>query len=157
MEFDYRRHPVIVVDDEPDILKLFRFSYGDDFEVATAESGANALELLERTDAAVIVADQRMPSMSGTELLARSMDIRPDAVRIVLTGYTDIAALIDAVNSSRIYRYVTKPWSDDELRLTLRRAIEVFQLSRENARLVEELRQANERLQMQNSYLREAA
>ena len=157
MEFDYRRHPVIVVDDEPDILKPFRFSYGDDFEVATAESGANALELLERTDAAVIVADQRMPSMSGTELLARSMDIRPDAVRIVLTGYTDIAALIDAVNSSRIYRYVTKPWSDDELRLTLRRAIEVFQLSRENARLVEELRQANERLQMQNSYLREAA
>jgi DNA-binding NtrC family response regulator len=104
----------------------------------------------------VIVADQRMPSMSGTELLARSMEIRPDAVRIVLTGYTDIGALIDAVNSSRIYRYVTKPWEDDELRVTLRRAIEVFHLARENARLVEELRLANEHLQMQNSYLREA-
>src|SRR5690349_19061778 len=97
-----------------------------------------------------------MPSMSGTELLARSMEIRPDAVRIVLTGYTDISALIDAVNSSRIYRYITKPWEDDELRLTLRRAIEVFHLARENARLVEELRVANARLQVQNSYLKEA-
>ena len=61
----------MVVDDEPDILKLFRFNYGDEFEIMTAESGANALELLDRNDAAVIVADQRMPSMSGTELLAR--------------------------------------------------------------------------------------
>ncbi len=156
MDLDYRSHPVVVVDDEPDILKLFRFNYGDEFEIVTADSGADALELLGRADASVIVADQRMPSMSGTELLARSMEIRPDAVRIVLTGYTDISALIAAVNSSRIYRYITKPWEDDELRLTLKRAIEVFHLARENARLVEELRVANERLQVQNTYLREA-
>jgi two-component system response regulator HupR/HoxA len=156
MTLDYRRHPVVFVDDEPDILKLFRFSYGDEFEVVTAESGASALEVLDKADPSVIVADQRMPSMSGTELLARSMEIRPDAVRIVLTGYTDIAALIEAVNSSRIYRYITKPWEDDEVRLTLKRAIEVFHLARENARLVEELRQANERLELQNSYLRSA-
>jgi len=122
----------------------------------TADSGAAALELLDRADASVIVADQRMPSMSGTELLARSMEIRPDAVRIVLTGYTDVSALIEAVNSSRIYRYITKPWEDDELRLALKRAVEVFHLARENARLVEELRLVNARLQVQNSYLREA-
>ncbi len=156
MELDYRSHPVVVVDDEPDILKLFRFNYGDEFEIVTAESAARALELLDRADASVIVADQRMPSMSGTELLARSMVIRPDAVRIVLTGYTDISALIEAVNSSRIYRYITKPWEDDELRLALRRAVEVFHLARENQRLVEELRQANAKLQVQNAYLREA-
>ena len=98
MDLDYRKNPVVVVDDEPDILKLFRFSYGDEFEVVTAESASNALELLDRADASVIVADQRMPAMSGTELLARSMEIRPDAVRIVLTGYTDIDAIVQAIN-----------------------------------------------------------
>ena len=156
MDVDYRRHPVLVVDDEPDILNLFRYSYDDEFEILTAESGAHALELLGKTDAAVIVSDQRMPAMSGTDFLARSMEVRPDAQRIVLTGYTDIESLIQAVNSSRVYRYVTKPWGDEELRLTLRRAIEMFHLYRENARLVEELRAANEKLAAQNAYLRAA-
>jgi two-component system response regulator HupR/HoxA len=98
-----------------------------------------------------------MPQMSGTEFLERSMDVRPDAIRIILTGYTDVDALVKAVNLSRIYRYVTKPWSTEELRLTLLRAIEVFHLGRENARLVEELRRANERLAVENAYLRESA
>ncbi len=157
MEVDYRQFPILVVDDEPDILSTFRYSYGDEFEVLTAESAARALDILAAHDTAVIVADQRMPAMTGTEFLVRSMDIRPDAVRIVLTGYSDVEALVEAVNKSRIYRYVTKPWEDDELRITLRRAIEVYYLERENARLVEELRDANERLAAQNAYLREAS
>ncbi len=82
------------------------------------------------------------------------MGVRPDAVRIVLTGYTDIEAIVRAVNRSRIYRYVTKPWESEELRLTLRRAIEVFHLSRENARLLEELQRANQRLAAENAFLR---
>src|SRR5207247_1132742 len=92
----------------------------------------------------VIVADQRMPAMSGTEFLERSMALRPDAVRIILTGYTDIDAIIQAINKSRIYRYVTKPWESEELRLTLRRAVEAFHLVRGNGRLAAE-----------NAYLRE--
>ncbi len=156
MEVDYRRFPVLVVDDEPDILRSFSFNYGDDFAVLTAPSPAEGLELLSANDAAVIVADQRMPAMSGTEFLEHSMAIRPDAVRIVLTGYTDIAAIIEAINKSRIYRYVTKPWESEELRITLRRAVEAFLLTRENARLVEELGRANERLAADNAYLREA-
>src|SRR5215468_2790867 len=132
--FDYRQFPVLVVDDEPDILRSFRFNYDEDFDILTAESGARGLDLLAAHDVAVIVADQRMPSMSGTEFLERSMDVRPDAIRIILTGFTDVDALIQAVNLSRIYRYVTKPWSSEELRLTLRRA--------------------NERLAVENAYLR---
>jgi two-component system response regulator HupR/HoxA len=155
VEVDYRRFPVLVVDDEPDILRSFSFNYGDDFDVVTADGGARALELLRTRDAAVIVADQRMPAMSGTEFLERSMAVRPDAVRIILTGYTDVEAIVDAINKSRIYRYVTKPWDSEELRLTLRRAIEAFHLTRENARLVEELRRANERLAAENAFLRE--
>ncbi|HLY37316.1 MAG TPA: sigma-54 dependent transcriptional regulator [Candidatus Binatia bacterium] len=156
VEVDYRRWPVLVVDDEPDILRSFSFNYGDDFVILTASGGAQALEMLATNDPSVIVADQRMPAMSGTEFLERSMAIRPDAVRIVLTGYTDIEAIIEAVNKSRIYRYVTKPWESEELRITLRRAIEAFALARENVRLVEELRLANERLAAENAYLRDA-
>jgi two-component system response regulator HupR/HoxA len=153
--FDYHQFPVLVVDDEPDILHSFRFNYGEDFDILTAESGPSGLEVLAAHDVAVIVADQRMPHMTGTEFLERSMTMRPDAIRIILTGYTDIDALVQAVNLSRIYRYVTKPWSSDELRLTLLRAIDAFHLMRENARLVEELRRANERLAVENAYLRD--
>ena len=153
---DYRQFLVLVVDDEPDILRAFAFNYGDDFQVLTAESGAHGLALLETHEPAVIVADQRMPAMSGTDFLERSMVLRPDAVRIILTGYTDIDAIVQAINRSRIYRYVTKPWESEELRLTLRRAVEAFHLVRENGRLVEELRRANERLAAENAYLRES-
>jgi two-component system response regulator HupR/HoxA len=153
---DYREFPVLVVDDEPDILRSFAFNYGDEFEVLTAESGARGLEMLQAHEPAVIVADQRMPAMSGTEFLQRSMDVRPEATRIILTGYTDVDAIVRAINTSRIYRYVTKPWESEELRLTLKRAVEVFHLSRENTRLVEELRRANERLAAENAYLRSA-
>jgi len=154
VEVDYRKFPVLVVDDEPDILRSFSFNYGEDFELLTAPSGARALELLAVHDPAVIVADQRMPAMTGTEFLEQSMAVRPDAIRIILTGYTDVEAIIKAVNKSRIYRYVTKPWESEELRMTLRRAVEAFQLTRENARLVEELRRAYERLAAENAYLR---
>ncbi|HJW69905.1 MAG TPA: sigma-54 dependent transcriptional regulator [Candidatus Binatia bacterium] len=156
MALDYHEFAVLVVDDEPDILSSFRYNYGEDFDVLTAESGPRGLELLAEHDIAVIVADQRMPQMSGTEFLERSMHVRPDAIRIILTGFTDVDALVQAVNLSRIYRYVTKPWSSEELRLTLLRAIEAFHLTRENARLVEELRRANERLAVENAYLRES-
>jgi len=155
VELDFRATPVLVVDDEPDLLRAFRLSYEDDFAILTAESGARGLELLAEHDVAVIVADQRMPGMTGTEFLARSMAVRPDAIRIVLTGYTDIEAIIEAVNTSRIYRYVTKPWEHEELRLAIRRALEVYALGRENVRLLEELRIANQRLATENVYLRE--
>ena len=156
MELDYRAFPVLVVDDESDILRAFELSYGDDFTVLTAEGGARALDVLAHEDVSVIVSDQRMPGMDGSEFLERSMTVRPHSVRIILTGYTDIDALVRAVNRSRIYRYLTKPWDDEEMRTALTRAIELFNLSRENARLVEELRRANERLTVENAYLRKA-
>ena len=156
VEIDYRSWPVVVVDDEPDILRSFRFNYGDEFDVLVAESGAAGLELLQRHDPAVIVADQRMPVMSGVEFLERAMTVRPDANRIILTGYTDVESIVQAINTGRVFRYVSKPWDSEELRLTLRRAVEMFHLRRENARLVEELRVANERLAAENAYLRGA-
>jgi DNA-binding NtrC family response regulator len=156
VELDYRAFPILVVDDEPDILRAFELSYGDDFTILTADGGTRGLDILGAEDVSVIVSDQRMPSMDGSEFLERSMGVRPNAVRIVLTGYTDIDALVRAVNRSRIYRYLAKPWDDQEMRTALTRAIELFQLTRENVRLVEELRRANERLAAENTYLRTA-
>ncbi|HYC23469.1 MAG TPA: sigma-54 dependent transcriptional regulator [Candidatus Bathyarchaeia archaeon] len=154
-EIDYRSYPVLVVDDEPDILASFRLAYGNEFAVHCAESGPLGLEILREQEIAVVVADQRMPEMAGTEFLERTMTVRPELVRIILTGYSDIDVLVEAINSSRIYRYVTKPWDHQELRITLRRAVETYCLERENARLVEELRLANERLASENAYLKE--
>jgi len=152
---DYRAYPVLFVDDEPDILSSFRLAYGREFNVHCVDSGNAGLDALGRHDVAVVVADQRMPGMSGTEFLERTMHLRPDVIRIILTGYSDIEVLAEAINSSRIYRYVTKPWDHQDLRVDLRRAIETYRLERENARLVEELRVANDRLSSENAYLRD--
>jgi two-component system, NtrC family, response regulator HupR/HoxA len=151
---DYRAFPVLVVDDEPDILTSFRLAFRDEFEVICAGGGAEGLAALRDRPIAVAVVDQRMPQMTGTEFLRQSETVRPDMIRIILTGYSDIELVIEAVNNCAIYRYVSKPWDHQELRITLRRAIERYQLERENARLVEELRTANERLADENTYLR---
>lgn len=157
MQIEYRKYPVLAVDDEADSLLLLRGAGGSELAVETANSGEAALKALRERDFAVIVADQRMPGMSGTELLEKSMAIRPDAMRIILTGYTDNQALVDAINNSRIYRYLTKPWKLNELRVTLKQAIEAYFLQAERVRLTEDLRLANERLLGENAYLRQAA
>ena len=154
MELDYRAFPILVVDDEADILRAFELGYGDEFTILTAASGARGMELLQAHEVSVIVSDQRMPAMDGSEFLERSMPAAPNAVRIILTGYTDIDALVRAVNRSRIYRYLAKPWDDEEMRSALMRAIELAHLAQENARLLEALGRANERLATENAYLR---
>lgn len=151
---DYRAFPVLVVDDEPDILTSFRLAFRDEFDVVCAGTGDEGLRILREKPVAVAIVDQRMPQMTGTEFLRQSDAVRPDMVRLILTGYSDIELVIEAVNSCAIYRYVTKPWDHQELRITLRRAVERYLLERENARLVEELRAANERLAEENTYLR---
>lgn len=152
---DYANFPILVVDDEPDVLSSFRLAFRRKFTVHCAEGGRAGLELLEKEEIAVVVADQRMPEMSGLDFLKKTMERRPDLVRIILTGYTDIEMLVEAINSSRIYRYVTKPWDPKDVEITLRRAIETYRLERENAHLLVELARANDRLKGENAYLRD--
>src|SRR5262249_31524561 len=147
---DCRAYPILFVDDEPDIIETFRIAYGREFTVLTAMNGEDALAIIRREPVAVLVSDQRMPQMQGIELIRRALEVRGDLVPIILTGYTDVETLIDAINLRRIYRYVPKPWDSRELRMTLVRALEMFSLARENERLaaenrrlVEELRGAN--------------
>src|SRR4051794_4827538 len=133
------KYPVLVVDDEQDNLDAIRFNFGKSFQLLLAGSGEEALALARQHDLAVIVTDQRMPRMTGLELLKAAREVRPDAVGIIVTAFTDVDVLIEAINLGRIYRYVTKPWDSKELRGILTHAIERFALQRENRRLEEQL------------------
>ena len=136
---DLTKFPVLVVDDERDNLDTFRFNFGKAFSLLLAESGEEALALAREHDVAVVVTDQRMPRMTGLEVLKAMRDLRPDAVGIILTAFTDVEVLIEAISLGRIYRYVTKPWDSKEMRGILLQAIERFALVRENRRLTERL------------------
>ena len=138
---DLQRYPILVVDDEVDNLDAFRFNFKRVFQIYTASSGAEALELLKEHDVAVIVSDQRMPKMTGLEFLRAAQGVRPDAVGIILTAYTDQEVLIEAINLGQVYRYITKPWDSKEVKGVLTQAVERFHLRRENGRLQEQLAQ----------------
>ncbi len=130
---------VLVVDDEPRVLDALEAVLATEFRVLRAEGGEQALGLLPGEDTAVILTDYRMPGMSGVEFLRRSQEIAPEAVRIVLTAYTDVDSLMDAINTGHIYHFVPKPWDPKELLVIVRHAAERYTLARDNARLRDEL------------------
>jgi DNA-binding NtrC family response regulator len=141
-------YKILIVDDEAANLRSLARLFRSDYEVLTAESGDDALALLGQHDVALLITDQRMPGMTGIELLKKTVPLRPRMVRIILTGYTDVDALIEAINCGQVYRYVAKPWDNEELRLTVRRALEHYEtfkqrqeLESANARLVSRIRE----------------
>ena len=137
---------ILVVDDEPDNLDLLYRTFRRDFNVLKAESGVTALELLEQEgEVAVIISDQRMPEMKGTEFLSRTLPQFPDTVRIILTGFTDIEDLVEAINSGQVYKYITKPWDSGELKEVVQRAAATYDLLKQRT---EELRRANGQMQL---------
>lgn len=147
---------ILLVDDEPNILMaLRRLLMDEDFGVLTAESGRVALDLLRETpDVGVIVSDQRMPGMTGVEFLEQARGLVPDALRILLTGYADMEATIAAINRGGAYRYLTKPWDDQVLLMTLREAVTQVRLRRENDRLTQIVNRQNEELRQWNGRLK---
>ena len=136
---DYREYPVLYVDDEPENLRIFELSFRREFVILTCESGEEALERLNSEPIALVLSDHRMPGMTGVEFLSRARELDPKTVRILVTAYGDAPTLGSAINSGAIYRFVPKPWQPDEMRLTLRRAIEAYALDREREQLVREL------------------
>jgi DNA-binding NtrC family response regulator len=139
VSLDVKRYPILVVDDEQDNLDAFRFNFRKTFDILTATGGAEALEILAQKDVAVVITDQRMPRMTGVELLREVRSTQPEAVGIILTAFTDVDVLIEAINLGQVYRYITKPWDAKEVRGVLQYAIERFHLQRENKKLVAQL------------------
>lgn len=144
------RPVLLVVDDEAEVLRsiydLFRLEY----RVLTAERGPEALRLLESEPVSVVMSDQRMPEMTGVEFLGRAKAIRPQATRLLFTGYADIKAVIDAINQGSVFRYVAKPWDPEDLATIIRQAVEHHDLLAEKQRLIDVLQRTNTQLEEAN-------
>ena len=149
-----RNHAVLFVDDEVNILKAVkRLLRNEPWEVQCASRPQEALELLDTQAVQVVVSDQRMPEMSGVDLLAAVRERHPDVVRMMLTGYTEMNVAVEAINRGEIFRLITKPWNDEELKATLRQAFDHFDLKEEIKRLNQVTREQNFKLQDMNRNL----
>jgi signal transduction histidine kinase len=151
-----RRHTLLIVDDEVDVLESLRHLFHRTYRVLTACGGDQAVEALGRAEVHLILSDQRMPGMAGDVFLSHARKIQPDAIRMLFTGYADIQAVINAVNEGHIFRYILKPWDANELEAILRQAAEQYDLLAERKRLIAELREANARLTRANEELAQA-
>ena len=134
------KHIILCVDDESDNVDALERLLRKKYRVLKATSGAEGLDILKTETVSLIVSDQRMPKMTGVQFLAKSMKSHPEAIRILLTGYTDVESVIDAINSGEIYKYATKPWDPVDLSNTIDKAIEKFELTHE-------LKEKNEQLE----------
>lgn len=130
---------VLYLDDEEHNLVSFRAALRRHFPVFTASSAREAVEMMRRNDIPIVVTDQRMPEMTGVQFLEAIIPEFPDTVRMILTGFSDVEAVIRAINTGRVYRYITKPWDEHDLMMTLSGAVELIRLQRRNKELVEEL------------------
>ena len=140
----HERPRILIVDDEEAILETMSFTFMDDYEVMTSVDAQRALEILdEHGPFAVVITDQRMPGMTGVELLAEVFEKHPLTVRIMLTGFADTMATIQAINDSHVYAYINKPWEPEELKHVVRQAVERYRLATENVRLLRDLQSAN--------------
>ncbi|MEW6601458.1 MAG: HD domain-containing phosphohydrolase [Nitrospirota bacterium] len=150
-------HPmeILFVDDEKNVLNSLRRLFMDqDYQVTVANSGEEALSILkENPNIGLIVSDQRMPGLTGVDFLEKTKEIVPDALRILLTGYADINAVADAINRGGAYRYITKPWKDEEFIQVIREAAQHYSLKKENTRLNEIVKKQNLELKKWNSQL----
>jgi len=137
---------VLYVDDEVHNLNSFNAAFRRYFNIFTATSAVEGREILDKQLVHVILADQRMPGLSGIEFLESVIPQHPDPIRILLTGYEELKAVVDAINRGEVYRYVQKPWQDDELKINIEKAFEIYSLRKENRELINSLSEANKQL-----------
>ncbi|XZF13419.1 response regulator [Chitinophagaceae bacterium MMS25-I14] len=138
---------ILYVDDEMNNLISFKATFRIKYDVLTAISADEAIKLLDKNDVHVIITDQRMPGMTGTEFLESILVTHSDIMRILLTGYADINAVIDAVNKGKIFHYLSKPWNEEELDATIQRAYEAYLKRREEKEMNEKLAISNDQLE----------
>jgi signal transduction histidine kinase len=153
---EQRRHTLLIVDDEVDVLESLRHQFHRTYRVLTATTGGHAVSLLDEHQVQLILSDQRMPGMQGDAFLSQARKRQPDAIRMLFTGYADIQAVINAVNEGHIFRYILKPWDTVELEGIIRQAAEQFDLLAERKRLISELQAANGQLIHANDELARA-
>ena len=132
---DYKGYPILYIDDEVENLEAFRDEFEEYFTIYTASTGAEGIRILTRERIALVLADQRMPVMTGVEVLEQAQKIDPTILRILITAYADIEVVIDSINKGNVYRYFKKPWEHEDIRTGLMRGIEHYHNERERERL----------------------
>ena len=138
---------VLYIDDEPHNLTAFKAAFRRDYNIFLAESAEEGKQILDKHNIHVILSDQRMPAVTGIEFFQSILNTHPEPIRILITGYTDVNAVIDAINLGQVYKYLTKPWNENDIRIFIDKAFEVFRLRRENAELANKLLDANKKLE----------
>ena len=138
---------VLYIDDEPHNLVAFRATFRRKFKIFTAESAVEGRQLLEENDIQIILSDQRMPGETGIEFFESIIEHHPEPIRILITGYTDVNAVIDAINRGQVYKYLTKPWNENDVSNFIEKAYEVFSLRKENIELNKKLIDMNKKME----------
>src|ERR1700744_3658483 len=141
---------VLYVDDEVNNLNSFKAAFRRDFDIYTAQSAREGRKILDSNEIGVIITDQRMPGVTGIEFLESILTIYPDTIRILLTGFSDMNAVMDAINRGQVYKSLVKPWQNDELKLYIQNALEIYHLRKENKDLAYKLQLANKELELLN-------
>lgn len=145
---------ILIVDDEQHILNSINRTLRHDYNVILALDGKSALQVLREQEVSAILADQRMPGLTGSEFFREAIKIQPDTTRVLITGYSDIEAVVQAVNDGQIFYYIEKPWEPEDLKLVMTRAVERYQLIKKNKELLHELEIANQQLSNENIVLK---
>src|SRR5690606_2234494 len=138
---------ILYVDDEENNLVSFKANFRMKYNIHTAISGNEAIEIIKKTPIEIIITDQRMPEMTGVEFLEKVIEINPEPMRILLTGYTDMTAVIDAVNKGKIFHYLTKPWNENELDENIQKAYEIDADKKSTLDKFSSLEDSNEQLE----------
>ena len=145
---------VLFVDDEANILSsLKRLLRKEDYELLTAGGGREGLSLLEKESVQVVISDQKMPEMTGTEFLQNVKKLHPDTIRVVLSGDADLGIIVDAINKGEVYRFQPKPWNDEELKAIIRQCFDQYDLVQQNRSLMEQIQAQNKELKHLNEDL----
>lgn len=147
---------ILCVDDEPNVLNsLKRLFLDNDYIILTATSGQDGLRILEQEHVQIVLSDYRMPGMNGVDFLKAVRHLSPDTVRIVLSGYADTSSIVSAINEGQVYKFIPKPWNDDDLKVTISNALERYRLQVRNRELTAELQGKNDELEKINAQLEE--
>lgn len=138
---------ILYVDDEENNLQAFKATFRREYKIHLAISASEGRKILKAEKIDVIITDQRMPDETGVEFLASVIEDYPEPIRILLTGYTDIQAVIDAINKGQVFHYLTKPWDEEYMKTVIKNAFEVYSLRKANKKLTDDLIKANDQLE----------
>lgn len=138
---------VLYIDDEVNNLTAFKANFRRIYRVFTTDSVAEAKKILDENEIHIIISDQRMPDMTGIDFFASILELHPEPIRMLLTGYADINAVIDAINKGQVYKYFSKPWDENDLKENIEKAYELYRLRKENTELTDKLMDVNHKLE----------